>query len=41
MVYFRGRALVMLDATLDPYARRLLLGYERHRAALVHSNASM
>ncbi len=31
MVYFRGRALAMLDATPDPYARGLMLGWERHR----------
>jgi hypothetical protein len=31
MQYFRGRALAMLDATPDTYARGLLLGFERHR----------
>lgn len=35
MEYYRGRALAMLDATPDPYARGLMLGYERHRHALV------
>jgi hypothetical protein len=35
MVYFRGRALAMWDATPDPYARGLMLGFERHRHALV------
>jgi hypothetical protein len=31
MVYCRGRALAMLEATPDPYARGLLLGFEKHR----------
>jgi hypothetical protein len=34
MPYFRGRALAMLAATPDPYARGLLLGFERHRHVL-------
>jgi hypothetical protein len=39
--YFRGRALAMLDATPDPYARGLILGYERHRHVMVvHSKAT-
>ena len=41
MVYFRGRALAMLDRTPDPYARGLLLGAERHRHVMVvHSQAT-
>ena len=39
--YYRGRALAMLDATPDPYARGLMLSYERHRHAMVvHSRAT-
>lgn len=30
LLYYRGRALAMLDATPDPLARGLLLGWERH-----------
>ena len=40
MLYYRGRALAMLDGTPDPLARGLLLGWERHRhriALAVHS----
>jgi hypothetical protein len=32
LLYYRGRALAMLDATPDPLVRGLLLGWERHRA---------
>jgi hypothetical protein len=35
MPYFRGRALAMLDAIPDPYARGLMLGLERHRHVMV------
>ena len=35
LLYYRGRALAMLDATPDPYARGLILGYERHRHVMV------
>jgi hypothetical protein len=39
--YFRGRALAILDATPDPYARGLMLGYERHRHVMVvHGKAT-
>ena len=31
LLYYRGRALAMLDATPDPLARGLLLGWERNR----------
>ena len=41
MVYFRGRALAMLAVTPDPYARGLMVGYERHRHVMVeHSKAA-
>jgi HEAT repeat protein len=36
--YFRSRALAMLGTTPDPYARGLMLGYERHRHAVVVPN---
>lgn len=40
LLYYRGRALAMLAATPDPYARGLMLGFERHRhmsAIALHS----
>ncbi len=35
MPYFRGQARNRLSSTNDPMARGLLLGWERHRAAMV------